>query len=149
VDSAFPKVSGVDSRFRGNDCGLERACLANDTTTEHSGGLTADTEEYGGLQREHPETLDRTPSTAAYPSNPGTDVELFAGASEWQFGPIQIRRPSSTSARPRASTDLPRPQPLHGMGQQLLRSSKMVGRYAFKKDCVTMKTEPQVTPLDA
>jgi hypothetical protein len=34
VDSAFPKVCGVDSRFRGNDCGLERPCLANDTTTQ-------------------------------------------------------------------------------------------------------------------
>ena len=33
VNSAFPKVGGVDSRFRGNDCGLERPCLANDTTT--------------------------------------------------------------------------------------------------------------------
>ena len=34
VDSAFPKVYGVDSRFRGNDCGLERPCLANDTTAQ-------------------------------------------------------------------------------------------------------------------
>jgi hypothetical protein len=59
--------------------------------------------------------------------------ELFAGASEWQLGPVQIRRPSSTGARSRASPDLPRPQPLHGMGQQLLRSPEMVGRYAFKK----------------
>jgi hypothetical protein len=33
VDSAFPKVCGVDSRFRGNDCSLERPCLAHDTTT--------------------------------------------------------------------------------------------------------------------
>ncbi len=33
VDNAFPKVRGVDSRFRGNDCGLERPCLANDTAT--------------------------------------------------------------------------------------------------------------------
>ena len=33
VNSAFPEVCGVDSRFRGNDCGLERPCLANDTTT--------------------------------------------------------------------------------------------------------------------
>ena len=33
MDSAFPKLCGVDSRFRGNDCGLERPCLANDTTT--------------------------------------------------------------------------------------------------------------------
>ena len=34
VDSAFPKVCEVDSRFRGNDCGFERPCLANDTSTE-------------------------------------------------------------------------------------------------------------------
>jgi hypothetical protein len=33
VDSAFPKVCRVDSRFRGNDCGLERPCPANDTST--------------------------------------------------------------------------------------------------------------------
>jgi hypothetical protein len=33
VDSAFPKVCRVDSRFRGNDCGFERPCLANDTST--------------------------------------------------------------------------------------------------------------------
>jgi hypothetical protein len=40
VDGAFAKVCGVDSRpsassgqaFRGNDCGLEGPCLANDTT---------------------------------------------------------------------------------------------------------------------
>jgi hypothetical protein len=38
VESAFPKVCGVDSRFRGNDCGLERPCLANDTTTAGSAG---------------------------------------------------------------------------------------------------------------
>ena len=30
---SLAKVSGMDSRFRGNDCGLERPCLANDTTT--------------------------------------------------------------------------------------------------------------------
>ena len=35
VGSAFPKVCGVDSRFRGNDCGLMRPCLANDTTTHN------------------------------------------------------------------------------------------------------------------
>jgi hypothetical protein len=34
VDGAFPKVFGVDSRLRGNDCGLERPCRANDTTTK-------------------------------------------------------------------------------------------------------------------
>jgi hypothetical protein len=34
VDSAFPKVCGVDSRFRGNDCGLEHPFLANDTATQ-------------------------------------------------------------------------------------------------------------------
>jgi hypothetical protein len=34
VDSAFPKVCRVDSRFRGNDCDLQRPCLANDTSTE-------------------------------------------------------------------------------------------------------------------
>ena len=33
VASSFPKVCGVDSRFRGNDCGLERLSRANDTTT--------------------------------------------------------------------------------------------------------------------
>ena len=33
VDSAFPKVWGVDSRFRGNDCDLQRSCLANDNST--------------------------------------------------------------------------------------------------------------------
>ena len=39
-DSAFPKVCRVDSRFRGNDCGLERACLANDTGTSGLKALT-------------------------------------------------------------------------------------------------------------
>jgi hypothetical protein len=33
VGSAFPKVSLADSRFRGNDRGLQRPCLANDTST--------------------------------------------------------------------------------------------------------------------
>ena len=33
VDSAFLRVCAVDSRFRGNDCGPERPCFANDTTT--------------------------------------------------------------------------------------------------------------------
>jgi len=33
VANAFPKVRRVDSRFRGNDCGFERPCLANDTST--------------------------------------------------------------------------------------------------------------------
>ena len=33
VDSLFPRTSGVDSRFRANDCGLQRPCPANDTTT--------------------------------------------------------------------------------------------------------------------
>ena len=33
VDTAFPEVCGVDSRFRGNDCDFERPCLANDTGT--------------------------------------------------------------------------------------------------------------------
>jgi len=33
VDSASPKVCGVDSRFRGNDCDFQRPGLANDTTT--------------------------------------------------------------------------------------------------------------------
>jgi hypothetical protein len=33
VDGAFPKVCGVDSRFRRNDCDLQRPCLANDTGT--------------------------------------------------------------------------------------------------------------------
>ena len=32
VDHAFLRVCGVDSRFRGNDSGLERPFLANDTT---------------------------------------------------------------------------------------------------------------------
>ena len=36
-DSTFPKACGVDSRFRGNDCGLERPCLGNDTTTQLRG----------------------------------------------------------------------------------------------------------------
>jgi len=34
VNSAFPQVFRVDSRFRGNDCGQERPCLADDTTTQ-------------------------------------------------------------------------------------------------------------------
>ncbi len=33
AESAFPKVCGVDSRFRGNDCGLERLRLPNDAIT--------------------------------------------------------------------------------------------------------------------
>ena len=33
IDSALPKVCRVDSRFRGNDCGFERPCLANDTNS--------------------------------------------------------------------------------------------------------------------
>ena len=33
VDSGFLKVCRVDSRFRGNDCGLQRPCLANDIST--------------------------------------------------------------------------------------------------------------------
>ena len=41
VNSAFPKVCGVDSRFRGNDCGLERPCLANDTSAERKTRLTS------------------------------------------------------------------------------------------------------------
>jgi hypothetical protein len=32
VDSTFPEVGRVDSRFRGNDRGFDRPCLANDTT---------------------------------------------------------------------------------------------------------------------
>jgi len=39
-DSAFPKVCRVDSRFRGNDCGLQRPCLANDTSTGGGGPVT-------------------------------------------------------------------------------------------------------------
>ena len=35
VDSAFLKVCGVDSRFRGNDCGLQRPCLAKDTSAQN------------------------------------------------------------------------------------------------------------------
>jgi hypothetical protein len=31
--SVFPKVCGVDSRFRGNDCDFKRPHLANDTVT--------------------------------------------------------------------------------------------------------------------
>jgi len=34
VGCAFHEAWGVDSRFRGNDCGLERARLANDTNTD-------------------------------------------------------------------------------------------------------------------
>ncbi len=33
VGRAFPKACGVDSRFRGNDCGLGRPSGANGTTT--------------------------------------------------------------------------------------------------------------------
>ena len=33
VENAFPKVCRVDSRFRGNDCGLEHRCLPNDATS--------------------------------------------------------------------------------------------------------------------
>ena len=33
VDSAFLKVCGVDSRFRGNDCNFDRPCFAIDTCT--------------------------------------------------------------------------------------------------------------------
>jgi hypothetical protein len=33
LDSAFPEVCGVDSRFRGNDRDFERPFLANDTGT--------------------------------------------------------------------------------------------------------------------
>jgi hypothetical protein len=36
MDSAFPKVCGVDSGFRGNDCRLQRPCLANDTSAERA-----------------------------------------------------------------------------------------------------------------
>jgi hypothetical protein len=39
-DSTFPKVCGVDSRFRGNDCGLQRPCLANDTSTQCSSAIS-------------------------------------------------------------------------------------------------------------
>ena len=42
VNSAFPRVCGVDSRFRGNDCGLEPPCLANDTSTTVRGRLEGD-----------------------------------------------------------------------------------------------------------
>ena len=35
-DSTFAKVCGVDSRFCGNDCGFERPCLANDTSTHEA-----------------------------------------------------------------------------------------------------------------
>jgi hypothetical protein len=41
VDILFPKTCGVDSRFRGNDCGLVGPCLANDTTTQLSAGFAA------------------------------------------------------------------------------------------------------------
>jgi len=49
VDSAFPKVCGVDSRpsassgqaFRGNDSGLKRLFLANPTTTGMRGACWA------------------------------------------------------------------------------------------------------------
>jgi hypothetical protein len=34
VDGAFPKVRGLDSRFRGNDGDLVGSCLANDTSTQ-------------------------------------------------------------------------------------------------------------------
>jgi len=32
ADSAFPRVCRVDSRFRGNDCGFERPCGADETS---------------------------------------------------------------------------------------------------------------------
>ena len=34
VDNSFPKVCGVDSRFRGNDWGREHRSCANDATTD-------------------------------------------------------------------------------------------------------------------
>ena len=48
IDSAFPKVCGVDSRspasaedkFHGNDRDLESPCLANDTSTTTRSALT-------------------------------------------------------------------------------------------------------------
>ncbi len=40
VKSASPRVCGVDSRFRGNDCGLERPCLPNDAITRAVLSLT-------------------------------------------------------------------------------------------------------------
>ncbi len=39
-DTTFPEGCGVHSRFRGNDCGLQRPCLANDTSTRLQGGFT-------------------------------------------------------------------------------------------------------------
>ena len=33
ADGAFPRVCRVDSRFRGNDWGLQRPCLPDDTAT--------------------------------------------------------------------------------------------------------------------
>jgi hypothetical protein len=40
VWGAFPMAGGVDSRFRGNDCTLERPFLANDTFTANSQNFT-------------------------------------------------------------------------------------------------------------
>ena len=37
VDSAFQEVCRVDSRFRGNDCDLQRPFFANDTSTPTTG----------------------------------------------------------------------------------------------------------------
>jgi len=37
VGGEFPMACRVDSRLHGNDCARERACLANDTTTECHG----------------------------------------------------------------------------------------------------------------
>jgi hypothetical protein len=34
ANSTFPKVCGIDSRFRGNDCESQRPSLASDTSTE-------------------------------------------------------------------------------------------------------------------
>ena len=36
-DCEFQKICGVDSHFRGNDCGLQCPCLANDPSTGESG----------------------------------------------------------------------------------------------------------------
>jgi hypothetical protein len=39
VVSLFPKTCGVDSCFRGNDCGLQRPCPADDTSAITQGHL--------------------------------------------------------------------------------------------------------------
>jgi hypothetical protein len=74
VDSAFPKVCQVDSRFRGNDCGFERPCLANNTSTRTHADLRIRVEQVRlaeGCERGTSEKLTvRRVLTVATPLNP-------------------------------------------------------------------------------